>query len=733
MAIRHIEQGSFIAGIVSPRYWGRKDLGAYQAGVDECLNMYPTVEGNLQRRLPTVVTSLRDNTITDGRCIPWNFDDDRSAVVTISKNYVNVYATQSLTGKRVITKNPDFTKGLDSWVTSGTVKTSTSFPGTVELSMFNGDNTPTVSQVSTGLTDTINTLEVDAVAFVSSLGSGVVTLEITVGQGTTVGSNVLYTYTDADWKKDSRLNITARVTFTGVPTGGALWVRVRTSSPGASNLTNIDKLSLSYSTTAAVPPAFTSPYAEEDIRAIQYVQSPFTDQLVLVHKKYEPRELVLEGSTWSFRIINFTGTDPTWGDSYPSVCCAYQGRLMLAASEGRGQTIWGSNPGNWYDFDKTGAEADGLDLTMTDHGEIQWMSGHKQLVVGTTQGIYYVGPDGPGVEGGGSLFREGNIGVFRQSGHGNRKVQATVANDMTIHTSYEGDRIRGISNSNENQGWVSSDLTMVARNVVVGVKRLCWANYPQPMIYAITDTGKLLTGVFDPHAGIIGWSRHDTAGEFRDICMVHENGYESVYVIVRRKNGTMLEQFAGPDYFDKAFGGWQVHMDCGIERSFTTPVTVVTGLEHLEGEEVLVYSQIGNVGRQQGPYTVEGGQITVDLASTIHKVGIPFTSAVRTMPLGRYTAANGHSAVKSWSKVGVRMLYSSTPVLSVASTGGTFLPVYLPAQYDNEEDPPVPRNRTYEQQVLGAHDTEGQITVSTSNIWGLTITAIYGKAELSDV
>jgi len=195
----------------------------------------------------------------------------------------------------------------------------------------------------------------------------------------------------------------------------------------------------------------------------------------------------------------------------------------------------------------------------------------------------------------------------------------------------------------------------------------------------------------------------------------------------------MLEQFAGPDYFDKAFGGWQLHLDSGIERTFTTPVTVVTGLEHLEGEEVLVYSQIGNRGRQQGPYTVSGGQITVDLASTIHKVGIPFTSAVRTMPLGRYTAANGHSAVKSWSKVGVRMLYSSTPVLSVASTEGTFLPTYQPAQYDNEEDPPVPRNRTYEQQVLGAHDTEGQITVSTSNIWGLTITAIYGKAELSDV
>ena len=731
MAIRHIEQGNFTAGIVSPRYWGRKDLPSYQAGLDECLNMYPTVEGNLQRRLPTVVTNLRDDTITDGRCIPWNFDDDKSAVVTITKNAVNVYTTQSLSGKKQVIKNEDFTKGLDNWTSIGRVRASTSFPGTAELLTFPWDDSAAVSQVATGITDNITALQLDVTAFVT-VSENAATLTITVGQGATVGVNTLYTYTEADWKSNSRLTISTQAAFSGVPEGGALWVRARVATQNQYHQTNVDRFALSYTTTATTAPAFPSPYDEEDLRTIQYVQSPWTDQLVLVHKNYPPHELVLSGSTWSFQEIDFIGTEPTWSDANPSVCCAYQGRLMLAAAAGKGQTIWGSNPGKWYDFDKSGADADGLDVTLTDHGEIMWMSGHKQLVVGTTQGIYYVGPDGLGVSDSGSLFTEGNIGSFRQSGHSNRKVQPIIANDMTVHTSYEGDRIRGVANSNENQGWVSSDLTMFSRNVVSGIKRLCWANYPQPMIYAITDTGKLLTGIFDPHAGIIGWSRHDTVGEFRDICTIHEDGAEAVYIVVRRTNGTMLEKFAGPDYFDKAFGGWQLHLDSGIERSFPAPVTVVTGLDHLEGETVLVYSQVGNVGQQQGPYTVEGGQITVDIASNLHKVGIPFDSVARTLPLGRYTAANGHSAVKSWSKVGVRMLYSSTPALSVESTGGTFIPTGA-EQYNSTEAPPVARNRVYEQQVLGAHDTEGQITVRTSNIWGLTITAIYGKAELSDV
>ena len=303
MTVRHIEQGNFTAGIVSPRYWGRKDLPSYQAGLDECLNMYPTVEGNLQRRLPTLVTNLRDDTITDGRCIPWNFDDDKSAVVTISKNVVNVYTTQSLSGKKQVIKNEDFTKGLDNWTTVGSVRASTSFPGSAAMFIYRGDNSPTVSQVATGITDSITALQCDFVAFSSAGTDSAITLEITVGQGTTVGSNTLYTYTNDDWRRDSRITISTQAALTGVPTGGALWVRARTvasgTDPGQSNTTQLDKLALSYTTTAATAPAFPSPYDEEDLRTIQYVQSPWTDQLVLVHKNYPPHELVLSGSTWS--------------------------------------------------------------------------------------------------------------------------------------------------------------------------------------------------------------------------------------------------------------------------------------------------------------------------------------------------------------------------------------------------------------------------------------------------
>jgi hypothetical protein len=96
----------------------------------------------------------------------------------------------------------------------------------------------------------------------------------------------------------------------------------------------------------------------------------------------------------------------------------------------------------------------------------------------------------------------------------------------------------------------------------------------------------------------------------------------------------------------------------------------------------------------------------------------------------RYSVKQGHTAIKSFSKVGVRLLYSSAPDLSVASTEQEVLPAQ---QVIGSTSAPIPRNYTYEKQVMGPHNITGQITATTDTVWPLTITAIFGKAELSDV
>jgi hypothetical protein len=68
--------------------------------------------------------------------------------------------------------------------------------------------------------------------------------------------------------------------------------------------------------------------------------------------------------------------------------------------------------------------------------------------------------------------------------------------------------------------------------------------------------------------------------------------------------------------------------------------------------------------------------------------------------------------------------------LSVASAEEETLPA---GQAIGSTSSPNPRNYTYEKQVLGPHNITGQITATTDSLWALTITAIFGKAEMSDV
>jgi hypothetical protein len=96
----------------------------------------------------------------------------------------------------------------------------------------------------------------------------------------------------------------------------------------------------------------------------------------------------------------------------------------------------------------------------------------------------------------------------------------------------------------------------------------------------------------------------------------------------------------------------------------------------------------------------------------------------------RYSVKQGHTAIKSFSKVGVRLLYSSAPDLSVESAEREVLPAQ---QTIGSTAPPNPRNYTYEKQVMGPHNITGQITAATDTVWPLTITAIFGKADLDDV
>ncbi len=92
------------------------------------------------------------------------------------------------------------------------------------------------------------------------------------------------------------------------------------------------------------------PYKASELERLRYVQS--NDVLVLVHANHPPRTLTRRGhAVWKLEDMTFLGTPKVWGrNNYPSCCCFFEQRLVLAATPEQPGTIWFSRTGSMRDL-----------------------------------------------------------------------------------------------------------------------------------------------------------------------------------------------------------------------------------------------------------------------------------------------------------------------------------------------------------------------------------------------
>jgi hypothetical protein len=70
-------------------------------------------------------------------------------------------------------------------------------------------------------------------------------------------------------------------------------------------------------------------------------------------------------------------------------------------------------------------------------------------------------------------------------------------------------------------------------------------------------------------------------------------------------------------------------VDCGLTTTFASPETILSGLYHLEGEEVAILAD----GNTVTGLTVTDGSVTLPMAATIVTVGLPFTCKLKSLPI----------------------------------------------------------------------------------------------------
>ncbi|MCD8351440.1 MAG: hypothetical protein LUC93_12605 [Planctomycetaceae bacterium] len=320
-------------------------------------------------------------------------------------------------------------------------------------------------------------------------------------------------------------------------------------------------------------------------------------------------------------------------DDYPGVCAFFEQRLILARTNNKPTTFWGSDTGAYNAFTKHSPiqDTDCYEFTLAsgEMNEIHWIVPLNDLLLGTAGGEWKAG-------GGGYAITPSNINARVQSWYGCSALSPVVSGRTVIFAGRGRRTIRSFSYSLEADGYSGKDLTLFASHLFSGrrIAAMCHQREPDGIVWVVMSDGALLSCTYAPEEEVVAWSRHETAGRFEACAALpdHEGGDEVYFCVERVVGGTprrfieRLEDAA--DRFSNETDG--LFLDCGLSYR-GAPVGRVTGLQHLEGEQVACLAD----GSVFPGLTVANGAVELPdgfTAGIVH-VGLPYAAELVTMEL----------------------------------------------------------------------------------------------------
>lgn len=383
--------------------------------------------------------------------------------------------------------------------------------------------------------------------------------------------------------------------------------------------------------------------AATDAQRYRVYRSLRTDEGLRFHPIGETNRTTFDDDNLAF--LNSTtpqaSKEPFAGPgNYPGVCSFYQQRLILARTDAKPNTVWGSRVGAYKNFNSNTVGEDGEDqgsisdtsafeftLQADDVNEILWGKSMSDLLFGTAGGEFRMG-------GNGYIITPTNVSAARQSNYGCSPIDPIVVGQAVLgvgrgnrvlrayHWDYSGDAYRG-TNVSHYAGHLFNGRQIVS---------IAYQQEPESVLWVVMSDGALLSLTYMSEEEVLGWARHDTDGKFEAaVTMSDLEGNEEIYFLVARTIGGVTKRYIermktiqveGEDIA----GAWYV--DSGLTR-VGAPTKTFSGLGHLEGKTVVCLGD----GHVYENLVVSGGGVTLPRAVSRATIGLPYTAELETMEL----------------------------------------------------------------------------------------------------
>jgi hypothetical protein len=329
--------------------------------------------------------------------------------------------------------------------------------------------------------------------------------------------------------------------------------------------------------------------------------------------------------TWTY-----VGPAASAAPRYPSTACYHEQRQWYGGLTDAPADMIASMVGSYKNFDPPAVLLDdspitGLNLAALTYEEIRWLLPARVLLAATNEAIWPITGAGGSTDAITAKSRKTRSEVFR----GMAALSPLRVGEAVLAVA-DPPAVFGLEFDFRLDSYRGSEISLFADHLLEGVTIVDWAHAPLPFSVAwqVRSDGVLLGLTALAEQQISAWHWHDTQGLFENVCVVKEGTEYAVYVVVNRIGATKryIERFVSrvlPRVNGAVDVKRGVFLDCALSYD-AAPATVFSGLNHLEGQEVMALAD----GDMCGPYTVVAGQIDIstekpDGASVIH-VGLSY-------------------------------------------------------------------------------------------------------------
>lgn len=400
---------------------------------------------------------------------------------------------------------------------------------------------------------------------------------------------------------------------------------------------------------------------------------------------------------------------------YPAHVENYQNRIIFANTESIPDGVFCSAFNGFYndelDFDDSRTTADSaftLQVASTRTDSVRAILGDSTLLVFTKSGEQSTNPLND------RGFSYDNSSFSLQGTEGIAQHVRPVSIDGKVLFAEDGGKIiSALVYSAAKQKFEPINMSLLASHLIKNPRKLLTYKNPNDidgklLLCINSDDGSLAILQIIEEQNILGWSLSTTPGATGEFINGASAGNNTYFIVKRNVNSSDVY------YLEKL--SFDVVTDCALTGTNAPASATISGLGHLEAEEVKIIS--GN--RVVGTETVASGSVTVDSEVGAYEVGLNFTTQIRPMPVVVATPKN--PAADPYENKHINTVY----IDYYESLGIKVNDVAIPFRPLGESEffDPTPQSGVYAMTLMEGWDPRAEIDVTQDEPYPLTLRGI---------